>query len=231
MSFDVEFAAHKLGPEGPGFVHIPNLIPHDTNKQIAAELTELHLPWTRQFNNVENDEGHVVQRFYAFAHKYGRGDQALLEKLPTFNSLGKLITKEVVEPLAEMFPSLKTWELDELTAQRYPHDEGVITWHRDLARHPGVIATGNIVGEATLSVRDLQFQDRPIFLMPGDVVVLRAPGLFDKSLIEGDIRPRHAVTSLHSKGDRISITARANSIPDEPIKNFYYHNWGIQPVE
>ena len=231
MPFDVEYVAHKLGPEGPGFVQLTECIPPETNEQIATELSPQNVPWVPQYNRYENQRGiEVKQAFDVFAHKYGRGDQAIMERLPAFNSLGSLVTKQIVEPLTEYFQSLKTWELDELSAQRYPHAKGVLTWHRDLARHPGIIAICNITGEATLSARDTHHQECPMFLMPGDVVVLRAPGLFDKNLIEGSIRPEHAVTNIHGSDDRISITARANSSPDQPIKNFYYHNWGPQPA-
>jgi hypothetical protein len=216
--------ADQLGPEGPGYARIGSMIPAEVYNEVCAELNDA-LPWQPQYNRYRNQRGITVeQAFDVFAHKYSRGSQEMLTKLPAFHSLGSLVTSRLVEPLSEYFPSLTAWNVDELSAQRYKAETGILTWHRDLARHPGVIAICNITGGAVIGVRH-QKEESCVVLQPGDVLALRAPGLFDASGLSEDIRPEHAVLSAGGKQGRISVTARANNNPAQPIRNFSYYNW------
>jgi len=227
---DIQAVVHDLGPEGVGFSVLEELIPDGIVDQAYTNLDD-SLPWYEQHNSFRNRRGVMVhQNFEVFGHKLSRGSQEMLVHLPFIQALGHVVTTEVVEPLGEHFPSLQSWEADECVAQKYKDQEGYLTWHKDLERHPGIIVIANILGIGKLSARRHEHSKiHQTDLYPGDILLLRAPGLYPAKL---DVRLEHAVDTVHGPNGRISVTYRANLLPDEPIEDFHYHNWQpVQPVK
>ncbi len=220
----VKHWAEELGPTGPGFVVCEQFLDTNLTEGIQEELCSSAVTWVTSEDSTDQTGNPVTQKFDVFSHKLSYGDQDILQDLPTFKSLGSLIVKEVVQPLSATFPFLKSWEPDEITAQRYRSQVGELSWHRDLERHPGIIAVSNIYGSAELGVRQ-HMETSTVTLNEGDVLLLRAPLLFDEQPVGGDVRPQHAVTAILGSKHRISVTVRANRYPQRRIKNFYYNNW------
>ena len=221
---EVEYWADELGPYGPGYVVCRQLLAPTLAKGIAEELEDPALEWEVSKDSTDQMGNPVLQTFDVYSYKLSFGDQENIQTMPNFTSLGDLVMSDVVKPLATFFPPLSSWQPDEITAQRYRNNVGKLSWHRDLNRHPGIIAVSNITGSAELSVRQ-HMQTSAVTLEEGDVLLLRAPLLFDEQPVGGDVRPQHAVTDVAGSKDRISVTVRANRFPQRKIKNFHYSNW------
>lgn len=214
--------AEQLGPDGSGYSLQAEAITRRYLEPALQELQEAPLPWWPQYNSFTNARGITVhQAFDVFAHKFSRGSQKILEHIPALHSLTDLVIATQVDPLAKVFPSLRGWEPDELSIQRYPRQDGGLSFHKDLARHTGVIIICSLTGEAELHVKT-QTQIERVACHAGDVLLLRAPGLFETT---EDTRPEHAVSTVRGSETRISATLRANNKPNEPIPNFSYNNW------
>lgn len=199
------------------------VIPGDHCDHIVKELSEPSTPWYQQYNTFVNQRGVTVsQRFEVYAHKYSHGSQEDIAVRPNLHRLASFVVDNITQPLSKYFPSLQVWEADEVSAQKYLDTEGHLTWHRDLERHPGVIAICNIVGKAMLGIKHNPKDTSVASLESGDILLLRAPGLYDSDV---ELRPEHAVMSVKGPNDRISVTLRDNTRPDDPIPNFRYHNW------
>lgn len=225
---DIPVVAERLGPDGPGFVVVENGLDPTTLAQINEELGQLDVPWSPCRKGNINGRGEPVQQvFDVFAHKLSLGPQEFMERMPAFHHLATLATHQLVTPLSQYFPSLKTWEVDELTTQRYPDTMGKLGMHRDLMRHPGVIITYSTAGEAILTIEfGSPPQKQQYHLRPGFEVVLRATNLYKPPFLQEKVLCNwHEVEVLQGQGSRTSITARSNDRPTEPIKNFTYHNW------
>lgn len=215
--------AEDLGPDGPGYFLIETGMPSELLSSLYNEIKDSPLPWHPQYNSFTNARGVVVdQAFEVFAHKLSHGSQEALNQLPAIRALGNFVVSEIVEPLSDSFPSLKDWQIDEVAVQRYRTVEGGLSWHKDLERHPGLIPIFNLIGKACLNIRSDGHHMTTVPLIPGDVVLLRAPGLIDA---DKEMRPEHAVSRVKGIHGRVSATFRANNRPDEPIDNFRYHNW------
>jgi len=223
---DFEKLAHDLGPEGPGFAVLPDAYPEGNLVELQDELTNPELVW-RQQSDVLAKSGRIKQVFSTFAHKLSQGDQAAIAKMPAFAAVAEFAAAQIASPLESYFPPLKTWEADEITAQKYPGITGELSGHFDLERHPGVIVTLNAVGTGILGVESrLSPHYITEFLMrPGSLFVQRGPGLFNEELLIGArMRQKHSVSTTDPAG-RTSVTVRANNRHTEPIKGFFYHNW------
>ena len=127
--------------------------------------------------------------------------------------------QSLVRSLGVVYPTLLDWEPDEAVAQRYDESQG-LTWHKDLERHPGVIASFSISGTAELHHRMRDGKGDHISLKPRDLVLVRGMDLH--GVWYHDLRPEHDVRNV--EGDRISLTFRANTRPDDPIDGFQYNN-------
>jgi hypothetical protein len=225
QEFDPEYAAVQLGPQGPGFIACHEVIDSVTIQATSQELAQPTVPWEKSTTSFTDQQGrHGEQQFDVFGHKLSRGDQTILQNMPAFRSLTDFVTQQIVKPLEPHFRGLIGWEADEITAQRYPAGFGKLDFHHDNARHTGLIAICDVTGSALLHV-EYAGTARVINFGPSDIVLLRAPGLFAASLVDGDIRPRHAVNQVTSEGHRTSATIRANKWPNRPIRDFHYHNW------
>lgn len=163
----------------------------------------------------------IVQNHFAYAHKLSAGDQSPLEKIPNAVALYKR-TERFIQGLSHVFPLLVDWQADEMSFHLYDDKEVGLSRHRDNLRFYGLIAILAIDGECDLVItRD--GEDTPHHVMPGDLTLLRAPGLIDVG--EGvEVRPEHSVQNLTSD-TRLSMMIRANNRPTESIEGFIFNNW------
>jgi hypothetical protein len=211
----------NLGPEGSGVLHIPAGLSELECDHLYDRLVHPAVKWLDSQEVITNERGmEVNQKFSTYAlklqHEAGdakaprRGILALATRVQSF-----------VRSLSAVYPALGVWKIDEAVAQRYDGGDVGLTWHKDRERHPGVIVTASISGSADLYHRTKGMSEGIIHLERGDLVVVRATGLHSDYF--GDLRPEHAVHNV--QGDRISLTFRANSRPDDPIPDFPYNNW------
>ena len=92
--------------------------------------------------------------------------------------------------------------------------------HKDNSRHPGLIATLSLRGIAKFDYKTVDGKANWVTTAPGGLVLMRATGLLGNE----DLRPEHAVTTIYTP-QRVSMTIRANTRPDEPIPRAEYDNW------
>jgi hypothetical protein len=212
----------QLGPLGPGYLALPDAIDEALLDKLQHELGAEDIPWRTQDGDVQTQRGRLVtQSFDYFAHKISAGEQTFLEQSPGFQGLRQLIMDTVINPLSIYFPSLTTWQPDEMVAQRYRAETGHIDWHFDRARYFGLIVIANTLETATVGVADARdHYDRAEFMREGGILVLRASRLFSS---RKKLTTEHAV--LQAGDGRTSVTLRANSRPQEPMDGIIYHNW------
>ena len=176
--------------------------------------------WLDAHEEYENKRGlTIVQNHYTFALKLSRGDQSFLDRLPETTALKKR-TQEFINGLSTVFPSLASWEADELSFHLYDDQEVGLSRHRDNLRFIGLVAIVAIEGECDLVITH-QGEDIHLPVIPGDLCLLRAPGLIETS---EEIRPEHSVQNLKTE-TRLSMMLRANNRPDEAIPGFRFNNW------
>lgn len=203
--------------ERPGAVLVPGFLDQAAVDDIGSEAAGF--PWVDNHMTFVNARGiTVVQNYDSCAIKLSRGDQTWREAMPAIVAGAQMITERVVA-LADGFPSLKGWTPDEITFNRYDAELG-LGFHKDQTRFRQMIAILTIDGVCDLAVRHEQGEST-ITTHPGDLVLMRAPGLFDS---ETDIRPDHAVINVQTP-TRLSMMLRANDRPDEPLPGQTFMNW------
>ena len=176
--------------------------------------------WLDAHETYQNQRGlTIVQNHYTFALKLSAGDQSFLERLPKTVEL-KERTQQFIRGLAAVFASLATWEADELSFHLYDDREVGLSRHRDNRRFVGLVAIISIGGECDLVITH-QGRDINLPVAPGDLCLLRAPGLIDSP---SETRPEHSVQNLRTD-TRLSMMLRANDRPTEAIKGFRFNNW------
>lgn len=217
-------AQRSLGSKAEGVMHIPGFLSEGECSEVYMDLTGEQVAWRNARTTFTNKRGAVVtQNFEVFALKLQQGDQTVVDKVPSVRPLADKVER-VVCSLAALFPSLTDWQADEAAAQRYDDQKPQgLTWHLDLARHPGIIAIVNVSGRTTLNYRRLHREvagpPHSLNVHLGDMVLLRASGL----LAGPGLLPEHGVS--YSSRDRISLTFRDNLRPNDPIVGFEYDNW------
>lgn len=170
-------------------------------------------PFTQAEEGIEN----VQQKFLRYAFLHQAVDMPYLEQL-------KVDTESLVRTCAPDCFGLGTWRAVDTVVQKYVETD-YLTAHRDLTRHPYLIASFTLLGSATFEL--LESREGSVYktLHPkqGDLLLLRAPGLNPE--LKTDSRPFHRVTKILA-GDscRISVTFRDNLTPGNPIPGFTYHN-------
>ena len=135
-------------------------------------------------------------------------------------------------------PALASWRALDIVVQKYAKDGG-LGGHRDLSRHPLIIASFTLTGRCRFEL--LADRQGPVLETlqpyPGDLVLLRAQGLrepHDSALendpcvvgdfLADDDRPFHRVSGAITATPRVSVTFRDNLQPDKPITGFSYTN-------
>ena len=161
----------------------------------------------------------IVQNHFTFALKLSAGDQSFQGRLPQTRAL-KDRTQKFINSLAEISPSLAGWEADELSFHLYDDKEVGLSRHRDNMRFVGLVAIISLDGECDLVVTH-KGQDVVLPVVPGDLCLLRAPGLIDT---DEEVRPEHSVQNLRTD-TRLSMMIRANNRPDEAVPGFKFNNW------
>ena len=208
-------------PEATGLTVIKEFVGADERAEVLAETQDINkVQWLDTHETFVNARGlTIVQNHFTYALKLSHGDQSPLTLLRATNSLYKR-TDHFVKALAPTFPSLASWQADEMSFHLYDTPEVGLSRHRDNARFVGVIAILAIDGECDLTVRHEE-TDVAYAVVPGDLCLLRAPGLIDTSK---EVRPEHSVGNLKTD-TRLSMMLRANSRPDEAIPGFQFNNW------
>ena len=192
--------------------------------EVGSVLQEANDPervqWLDAHEVYKNNRGlTIIQNHFTFALKLSEGDQSALEKLPETVAL-KERTQRFINDLSTIFSSLANWEADELSFHLYDDKEVGLSRHRDNMRFIGLVAIIALNGECDLVITH-QGQDIALPVIPGDLCLLRAPGLIDS---ETEIRPEHSVQNLRT-ATRLSMMLRANNRPTEAIKGFRFNNW------
>ena len=207
--------------EGPG-VEIINDFADQT--EVSSVLQEANDPervqWLDAHEVYKNNRGlTIIQNHFTFALKLSEGDQSFLGQLPETAAL-KERTQRFINDLSTIFPSLANWEADELSFHLYDNKEVGLSRHRDNMRFIGLIAIISLSGECDLVITH-QGKDIELPVIPGDLCLLRAPGLIDSP---AEVRPEHSVQNLRTD-TRLSMMLRANSRPTEAIEGFRFNNW------
>ena len=192
--------------------------------EISSVLQEANDPervqWLDAHEVYKNNRGlTIIQNHFTFALKLSEGDQSFLDQLPETAAL-KERTQRFINDLSTIFPSLANWEADELSFHLYDDKEVGLSRHRDNLRFIGLIAIISISGECDLVITH-QGKDIELPVIPGDLCLLRAPGLIDSRT---EVRPEHSVQNLRTD-TRLSMMLRANNRPTEVIKGFKFNNW------
>ena len=176
--------------------------------------------WLDAHEIYENQRGlRIEQNHFTFALKLSAGDQSFLDCLPATKALLSR-TQNFIRSLAPIFPPLRDWQADELSFHLYDNKDVGLSRHRDNLRFIGLVAIVAIENECDLVVRH-QNEDVALPVAPGDLCLLRAPGLIEA---QTEIRPEHSVQNLRSE-TRTSMMIRANNRPAEPLPGFKFNNW------
>lgn len=235
---------HCLGKQGCGAVALKSLLDEDFRKELMEEIEDPDkVIWRDAGETYTNDRGVLVEQNHdVFALKLSRGDQSQRVWVPKMDQL-HVATQSLVRSVGDLYPSLVKWRADEMSYHRYYDAEKGLTFHRDNLRFTGVIAVVSVLGECDFQVIDrdelevgvdpetgkkkvLSWDWRNTYNIPttpGDVVLTRAPGLFDEMDNDKD-RPEHAVLNVRVL-PRISFMLRANNKPEDSSYGFTYHNW------
>ncbi|MYB75549.1 MAG: hypothetical protein F4X83_00295 [Chloroflexi bacterium] len=205
---------------GTGVEIIPCFADPSEVAVVAKEAGGLGKEWLDAHETYQNKRGlEIVQNHFTFALKLSRGDQSFLDRLPNTVAL-KEKTQDYVNEMSAEFPSLENWEADELSFHLYDDQEVGLSRHRDNLRFIGLVAIVAIEGECDLVITH-KGQDMISPVLPGDLCLLRAPGLIDT---DEEIRPEHSVQNLKTE-TRLSMMLRANDRPAEAIPGFKFNNW------
>lgn len=193
-------------------------------KEVSSVLKEANDPqkvqWIDAHETYQNRRGlTIVQNHFTFALKLSEGDQSFLDRLPRTVEL-KERTQKFIRDLSAVFASLSTWEADELSFHLYDNKEIGLSRHRDNKRFVGLVAIISIGGECDLVITH-KGKDIKHPVGPGDLCLLRAPGLIDS---QKEVRPEHSVQNLRTD-TRLSMMLRANDRPTEAIEGFRFNNW------
>ena len=150
-------------------------------------MTPQRVQWLDAHEVYKNNRGlTIIQNHFTFALKLSEGDQSLLEQLPETVAL-KERTQRFINDLSTIFPSLANRGADELPFHLYNDKEVGLSRHRDNMRFIGLIAIIALSGECDLVITH-KGEDIELSVIPGDLCLLRAPGLIDSA---AEVRPEH----------------------------------------
>ncbi|MGD9537425.1 MAG: hypothetical protein AB7P52_17985 [Alphaproteobacteria bacterium] len=134
------------------------------------------------------------------------------EASPLF-ALMRATTKTLQEGLAmiEPPPFAREFAINDLVVQRYAAGSAGISPHRDHRRYVGLVALLPLSGAGRFYVCDDRAgaKPRPLPAAPGDLILLRAPGLFGRT-----DRPFHALADIPT--ERYSIGMRQDETKPMP---------------
>ncbi len=233
----------ELGPDGPGVVRVGNILADDFQDELIEELEDPSrvIWWDSGDNYANGRKVKIIQNHDAFALKLSAGDQSQSLRVPRMLELKEGVQTRI-NTLGNIFPSLLTWQADEMSYHRYYDEKVGLSYHRDNIRFTGLIAVVSVLGECDFNVVDRQpvsadydeeldeevvvewdvREVHTIPTFPGDLILTRATGLFP-GMSEAE-RPEHAVVNIR-KLPRISFMLRENSRPIDTNYGFKYYNW------
>jgi len=217
----LEQAAESLGPDGTGIALFRAVAYRDILSSAMKEINDpAKVQWRSQRHEFTNARGALIKENYdAFALRLHRGDREMADRLPTILALTRAVELLATRDMAQYFPALNDWRADEMTIHRYDAGKVGISSHRDPTRYNGIISSLTLAGEGLLSVGDEDTGIQEIPLGPGDLFLMRGPGLYEAP--SGvDIRPMHRVD-----GARTSLMNRDNLLPDKRFEGVVYDNW------
>ena len=210
-----------IDPEASGLKVINSFA---QKRELEAVLEEINNPqkvkWLDTHEIYKNKRGlTIIQNHFTFALKLDRGDQSFLKRLPETVKL-KERTQAFIKELVPLFPSLASWQADELSFHLYDNQKVGLSRHRDNLRFRGLIAIVSLSGQCDLVITHREERIVRV-IKAGDLCLLRAPGLIKSNQ---EIRPEHSVQNLKSK-TRLSMMLRSNNRPAEAIEGFKFNNW------
>lgn len=175
--------------EQRGSLKLSGAIDSGLKHELAATASDL------ETQLLSEREARVIQEFETVNYRYPD------ETPEAVNRLGAQIE-------AVISPVLPEWRPNDVAIQRYHPGHAGIGWHRDYLRDKLLVAVATIEGWARF---DIEVYDTPnqshlesFYTNPGDIVLLRAPGLN-----EADDRPYHRIFPPED-GVRTSIAFRYN---------------------
>lgn len=208
-------------PEAMGVEIIHNFISPAEVDSIMREINNSSkIDWLDAHEVYKNERGlTITQNHFTFALKLSAGDQSILKALPRVVELKDRI-QDFIRDLSELFPTLDSWQADELSFHLYDDQDVGLSQHRDNKRFTGLVAIASLYGECDFIVRHKD-QDIKLPVRVGDLCLLRATELFNS---DKELRPEHSVLNLKTD-TRLSMMLRANNRPTEAIKGFKFNNW------
>lgn len=215
--YAVDNTRNLIDPNSIGAVKIAEFLRSDVLDAAGKELGGL--PWMDSRETYVNARGvTIVQNHDTFAIDLTVQDQSLLLECPAIKDVQHAVERYIGK-LAKQLATLEKWKSTELSIHRYDAQEG-LSYHRDNKRFIGVVAIVSLQGESDLWIKRADDSEEAIETCPGDLLLLRAPGLIDDMGCE--IRPEHAVHLITPT--RTSLMLRNNSRPQEPINGFRFNN-------
>lgn len=195
-----------------------------SDDELGGILSETNDPekvqWIDAHEVYQNNRGlTIVQNHFTYALNLVAGSQDPVEKLPHTMAMKEKIQR-FVTGLSSIFPTLAEWNASELSFHLYDDSEIGLSRHRDNMRFIGMIAILTVDGECDLVIGDSN-NETAITVRPGDLTLLRAPGLIQA---DQEIRPEHSVRNI-TTGTRLSMMLRHNQRPQEVIPGFRFNNW------
>lgn len=217
-----------LDPGGIGTFVVRNVLDSEQVQLMQSEIFEPgRLQWREDRKPYHNDRHMlIIQNHMTSALKLTRGDAAMVERVPHMRALAANI-QGLITSLAPVFPSLASWEADEMSVHRYDDQEVGLSFHKDNLRFFGLIAVLTVEGASDVAVLDERNEPHYIPVGEGDLNLTRATGLYPSTNEAGkpiNLCPDHGVYNLRTPY-RTSFIVRANSVPNEPIPGFVYANW------
>lgn len=109
-------------------------------------------------------------------------------------------------------PGLRDWVPNEAFAMRYTPGGDGISAHHDSSYYEGLIASYTLTGSAEFAVLRSRTSSEVVqswTVVPGELVLLRAPGFSERP--DCDERPLHRVSAPLSDEPRLSLTFRFDS--------------------
>ena len=214
---------HDLSEPGrSGVLRVPEFIGGLLLEAVQTELSDpSRVAWRDNHSTFVNKRGlTIVQNHDVYALRLTAGDDTKLKRLPAVAAAAHSV-RRFVRRLGQSFPVLANWQPDELSLHRYDDAEVGLSFHKDNLRFTGAIAILSLEGDCDLAVRSVQGNVTAYPAEPGDLFLLRAPGLIDS---DDDLRPEHAVLNLRTP-TRISMMLRQNRRAAERLPGFEFDNW------
>jgi hypothetical protein len=189
------FEALAASLEGPGAVLAPKFLNDDEIEAIQGEITDpARIAWEDQHKVFTNARGlEITQNYDSFLTGFISVGE-LDDTLPNVAAAARRITR-FINAFSVIFPTLLAWQPNQLTLNRYDDQEVGLSFHKDQTKYTGVIAIAAVDGECDIAIRNPDDTVESYPTQPGDLVLLRAPGLYSS---EYDIRPEHAVVNLRT---------------------------------